>query len=104
MSTQTIESPQSAETSATPDEAMMGTKPVREHAWLQQLVGEWRSEGEMTMGPDQPKQKSVGTESVKTVGGLWAFAEGRTEMPGGEPMTYYTTLGYDVSFKEYRGC
>ena len=25
-------------------------------------------------------------------------------MPDGAPMTYYSALGYDVSFKEYRGC
>ena len=25
-------------------------------------------------------------------------------MPNGAPMTYYSALGYDVSFKEYRGC
>ena len=25
-------------------------------------------------------------------------------MPDGSSMTYYSALGYDVSFKEYRGC
>lgn len=86
-------------------EAMeMGTKPVQEHQWLQQLVGEWRVESEMIMGPGQPKQKSEGTESVKSLGGLWAFGEGKGTMPDGTPMTHYFALGYDVSFKEYRGC
>lgn len=94
MSVQTQEAPET------------GTKPVPEHAWLQKLVGEWRIETEMTMGsdPDQPVQKSEGTESVKSVGGLWAFVEGKGTMPGGAEMLYYTALGYDVSFKEYRGC
>jgi hypothetical protein len=41
---------------------------------------------------------------VKSLGGLWAFGEGTTAMPDGTPMNYCTTLGYDVSFKEYRGC
>lgn len=82
----------------------MGTKPVREHAWLQQLVGEWRVETEMSMGSGQPKQKAEGTESVKSLGGLWAFGEGKTVMPGGAAMHYYIALGYDLTYKEYRTC
>jgi hypothetical protein len=82
----------------------MGTKPVQEHEWLRKLVGEWRTESEMSMGPDQPKQRSQGTESVKSLGGLWAFGEGKAKMPDGTAMEYYSALGYDVSFKEYRGC
>ena len=86
-------------------EAMeMGTKPVQEHQWLQKLVGEWRIETEMRMSPDQPKQKSEGAESVKSLGGLWVVGEGKTTMPGGAAMNSFYTLGYDVSFKEYRGC
>ena len=81
-----------------------GTKPVPEHEWLQKLVGEWRVETEMTMAPDQPKQKSVGTESVKSLGGLWAVGESQSSMPDGTPMSHYSALGYDVSFNEYRGC
>src|SRR5687768_13380088 len=80
----------------------MGTKPVREHEWLQKLVGEWRTETEMTMEPGGPKQRAEGTESVKSFGGLWAFAEGKSKMPDGSAMGYKTGLGYDVSFKEYR--
>lgn len=86
------------------DEAMeMGTKPVREHEWLQKLVGNWRTEAEMDMGPGGTVTSS-GTEAVKDIGGLWAFAEGKGKMPIGGDFEYYSTLGYDVSFKEYRGC
>lgn len=92
MSTQTQEAPE------------MATRPVPEHQWLQQLVGEWRVETEMTMEPGQPKQQSQGSESVKSLGGLWAFSEGKATMPDGTAMDYYAALGYDVSFKEYRGC
>jgi hypothetical protein len=96
MSTQTPEAPEAIE---------MATRPVPEHDWLQKLVGEWRVESEMTMAPGQPKQKSTGTESVKSLGGLWASGEGKATMPDGTTaMTYCTALGYDVSFKEYRGC
>ena len=82
----------------------MGTKPVREHERLQNLVGEWRTEMEMSVGPGQPKERAEGTESIKSLGGLWAFGEGKTTMPGGAPMTYCAALGYDLTFKEYRGC
>jgi hypothetical protein len=95
----------STQMSTQSQEAMeMGTKPLPEHQWLQKLVGEWRVETEMTMGPGQPRQTSEGTESVKSVGGLWAFGEGKATLPGGTAMTHYFALGYDVSFKEYRGC
>jgi hypothetical protein len=82
----------------------MGTKPLPEHQWLQNLVGEWRVESEMNMGPGQPVQNAEGAQSVKSVGGLWAFGEGRATMPNSAPMIYYFALGYDVSYKEYRGC
>lgn len=58
----------------------------------------------MVMGPDQPKMTAKGSETVKNLGGLWALAEGTTNMPDGSLMSYVSTLGYDVSFKEYRGC
>ncbi|HEX5322239.1 MAG TPA: DUF1579 domain-containing protein [Capsulimonadaceae bacterium] len=82
----------------------MGTKPIVEHAWLQKLVGEWRIESEMWMGPDQPRVRLEGTETVKSLGGLWAFAERTGKAPNGILFTTYATLGYDVSFREYRGC
>ncbi len=81
----------------------MVTKPVKEHEWLQNLVGEWRVESEMDM-PDGQKLKSHGTASVKSLNGLWAFSEGKDTMPDGTELTSYFALGYDVSFKEYRGC
>lgn len=82
----------------------MGTKPVKEHEWLKNLVGEWVVETEMSTGPDKPKQWAHGSESIKSFGGLWAFGEGKSTMPGGAPMSYYAALGYDVTYKEYRSC
>ena len=89
---------------ATEEAIEMGTKPVQEHEWLKKLVGEWRTETEMTMGPGQPVQKGTGTESVISLGGLWATGQGKGIMPDGQSMEYRTALGWDVSFKEYRGC
>jgi len=87
----------------TQEQVEMGTKPKAEHAWLQKLVGEWRTEAEMMMGPDQT-MKSSGTESVKSLGGLWAAGEGKATMGDGSTMEYRSAVGYDVSFNEYRGC
>ena len=80
----------------------MGTKPVAEHEWLKNVIGEWRVESEMVMGPDGETAKSEGTESVRSVAGLWAIGEGKGAMPDGTPLTMMNGLGYDVSFKEYR--
>jgi len=85
-------------------EAMeMGTKPTREHQWLQKLVGEWRTESEMMM-PNGESMKSQGRESVRSLGGLWSYGEGKGTMPNGDSMEYYVALGYDVTFNQYRGC
>jgi hypothetical protein len=81
----------------------MITKPHKEHDWLQQLVGEWTYEGEADMGPDKPPEKFRGTESVRSIGGLWTVAEGRGEMPDGEMATMFMTLGYDPQRMRYVG-
>lgn len=89
--------------SAETQEAMeMGTKPQAEHEWLNNLVGNWKVTSEMTMGPDET-MTSHGTESVVNLGGLWALGTGKGEMPDGSQMEYRSGLGYDVSFKGYRG-
>jgi hypothetical protein len=84
-------------------EMEMGTKPVAEHEWLKKLLGEWRVESQMMM-PGGEQASSQGTEKVISMGGLWAAGEGKGTMPNGETMDYRSALGYDVSFKEYRGC
>ena len=81
-----------------------GTKPEPQHEWLQQLVGEWKTETEMAMGPGEPIQTFHGTESVKSLGGLWAMGEGKGPMPDGSEATTYYAIGWDVTLKEYRGC
>jgi hypothetical protein len=70
------------ETNPTQQERMMQIEPQKEHHWLQKLVGEWTYETEASMGPDQPPEKATGTESVRSLGGLWIMAEGQGEMPG----------------------
>ena len=81
----------------------MQAEPQKEHQWLQQLVGEWTSEAECSMGPGQPSTKSYGTERVRMVGGLWMVGEGQGEMPGGGTATMIMTLGYDPQKKRDLG-
>jgi hypothetical protein len=81
----------------------MNNEPKKEHNWLQKLVGEWTYESGTTMEPDKPDDKSVGIESVRSIGGLWTLAEGQGEMPGGGNMTSITTLGYDPQKNRFVG-
>ena len=90
-------------TSELEQQATMHAEPQKEHHWLQKLVGEWTFEGEAMMGPDQPPAKSTGTESVRSVGGLWVVAEGQGDMPGGGAATMMMTLGYDPQKQRYVG-
>ncbi len=80
----------------------MGTKPQKEHEWLKNLLGNWTFTSEMMM-PEGETITSDGTETVTSLGGLWSHAETRGMMPDGSEMLSYMVLGYDVSFKEYRG-
>jgi len=73
----------------------MFAKPQTEHDWLHQLVGEWTSEMDCAMGPDQPRQKSKGRESVRSLGGLWTLGEGEGELPDGTTGRTLMTLGFD---------
>jgi hypothetical protein len=82
---------------------MQMPEPQAEHRWLQKLVGDWTFENECVMGPDQPPLKSSGTESVRSLGGLWTLGEGRGEMPGGGVGTTLMTLGYDPARKRFVG-
>ena len=71
----------------------------KEHRWLQKLVGEWTSE----TGLGETGKKSTGTESVRSLGGLWVLAEGQGEMPDGTPAISLMTLGYDPAKKRFVG-
>jgi Protein of unknown function (DUF1579) len=81
----------------------MKIEPQKEHEWLQKLVGEWIYESECSMEPGKPPEKFAGSESVRSLGGLWILCEGRGEMPGGGMATMLMTLGYDPQKKQYVG-
>lgn len=73
----------------------MNAEPQKEHQWLQQLVGEWTYESSCAAGPDKPDAKFKGTESVRSLGGLWILGEGQSEMPDGSIGRMLITIGYD---------
>jgi hypothetical protein len=55
------------------------------------------------MGPGQPASKDSGSESIRSIGGLWTVAEGQGEMPGCGQARTIMTLGYDPKIKRYVG-
>ncbi len=77
-------------------------KPSLEHQWLQKLVGRWTFESECMTGPDQPPMKTTGTESVRSLGGLWTLGEA-TMGSGEESGQSLMTLGYDPRGKHFVG-
>ncbi|MBW4465304.1 MAG: DUF1579 domain-containing protein [Pegethrix bostrychoides GSE-TBD4-15B] len=81
----------------------MQTAAQKEHQWLNQLIGEWVSETEYSMEPNQPPSKLSGTEMVRSIGGLWIVAEGQCEMPENDTGQTIMTLGYDPQNQRYVG-
>ncbi len=73
-----------------------------EHAWLQQLVGDWKVRASASAGPDQPGMEFESTERVRTFGGLWVLVEGSADMDGTLLRTQMT-IGYDPAQKQFVG-
>ncbi len=81
----------------------MKAEPQEEHHWLQKLVGDWTYETEASMGPDKPAETFVGTESVRSLGGLWVMCEGKGDCGDGVIASTVMTLGFDPAKKRYVG-
>jgi hypothetical protein len=81
----------------------MHPEPEKEHHWLHRLVGDWTSEMEAAMEPGQPPSTFRGTETVRSLGGLWTVGEGRGEMPGDGTALTIMTLGYDPQIQRFVG-
>jgi len=73
-------------------------KPEKEHQWLKQFVGQWQTESETKMGPNQPPMKSTGTMSFRSLGGFWVVSEFVGKMPG-MTMKGVQIIGYDPGKK-----
>lgn len=74
--------------------------PTKEHAWFKRYVGEWDSEVEMFMAPNQPPMKSSGTERARMLGGFWLISEGGNNAM---PYSFLLQLGYDPQRQKYIG-
>lgn len=90
-------------TSDATQQTPMDAEPRQEHEWLHRMVGEWAYEAEAEMGPDQPPHRDEGTETVRSLGGLWVLAEGEGAMPGGSPARMVMTLGFDPEYDRFVG-
>lgn len=77
-------------------------RPVEQHRWLQQLVGEWTCTFEAQMGDGQPPMKAEGRETIRALGDTWIVAEGAATM-NGQPMRSILTVGYDPAKKAFVG-
>jgi Protein of unknown function (DUF1579) len=81
----------------------MKAEPRKEHQWLHRLVGEWIYETDTPPVPGKPAGKVTGTESVRSLGGLWILGEGQGEMPGGGLASSLITLGFNPRTKRFVG-
>jgi hypothetical protein len=84
------------------DEPPKMPAPEKEHAWLQQLVGEWDASAEMTE-PGKPPTKCKGTETVRALGAFWIQSENKMHVSPEMTVTGILTLGYDPQKKKYVG-
>lgn len=74
-----------------------------EHQWLQRMVGEWTIESQASMQPGAPPTTYRGTESVRSLGGLWVVCDGVGDMPGGGTSHNIITLGYNPYRRRFEG-
>lgn len=81
----------------------MQVTKTAEHAWLQQMIGEWTGEGEASMGPGTDPMKWTVEETVRGIGEVWVQGESRGTMPDGQPSIMVITLGYDSERKRFTG-
>ena len=81
---------------------MMNAEPQPEHAWLQQLVGEWVTEMDACES-EKTGEKVRGTETVRSLGSLWIVGDGTGQMPDGSPANTQVTLGYDPAQQRFVG-
>lgn len=81
----------------------MAVEPQQEHQWLARLVGEWTYEMEAEAEPGDPPIRDTGSESVRSLGGVWFLCEATGQMPDGTPATSLMTLGYDPTRQRFVG-
>lgn len=77
---------------------------TEQHRWLHRLAGEWTWEMEAETGPGQPPFRETGTETVRSLDGVWMMCETRGDAPEGvHASTSVMTLGYDPDRRRFTG-
>lgn len=84
------------------DDLEVGEKPLKAHQWLQQLLGDWKTEVVANVGPDQPAFRCEGEAVTKPIGELWVSIDIENR-PMGHTMRGILTIGYDARNKQYVG-
>ena len=81
----------------------MHAEPQEQHRWLHRLVGEWTYEGESPAAVGSGTNRHTGTESVRSLGGVWVVCEATGETPGTGTSSSIMTLGYDPARGRFVG-
>lgn len=86
----------------------MNPEPQREHVWLHKLVGDWTYETSLISaeGPSAERSSEAqfrGSETVRSIGGLWVIAEGQGDAPGAIAVTSLMTIGFDPEKRRFTG-
>jgi hypothetical protein len=76
---------------------------MMEDEWLHQLVGEWEWESDAPVEAGKESQDHRGSETVRSLGGIWIISEGRGNAPDGTPSTTIMTLGYSPGRNKFVG-
>lgn len=93
---------QQQEAPAKQEAPQMPPAPGEHHKWLQQLVGTWTVESEMSP-PGAPAMKATGTDTVRSIGGRWIVSELKSDVPGMGLMHAVSVLGYNPQKGKYQG-
>lgn len=75
--------------------------PTPAHKWLNQLVGEWKTES-TAQSPDGETFKCEGTATATSLGGFWVIITIDNQMDG-TTMRGVMTVGYNPKSKKYIG-
>lgn len=78
----------------------MEAETRKERQWLQRFVGDWTFEVE---GTAEEPEKHPGTETGRSLDGVWAILEGESEMPGMGVVRSIMTLGFDETKGRFVG-
>lgn len=78
----------------------MEAETRKERQWLQRFAGDWTFEVE---GTAEAPEKHPGTETGRSLDGVWVVLEGEFEMPGMGLVRSMMTLGFDETRGRYVG-